>query len=101
MGWELRNGKRYYYRKIRQGQRVVSEYIGASEFAELWLELDAFDRVEKTLSRIAWKNEKDEVKKLNKDISQLAKIISGMARASLLTSNYHSHKGQWRQNRNG
>ena len=101
MGWELRNGKRYYYRKIRRGQRVVSEYIGAGEFAELWLELDAFDRVEKTLSRIAWKNEKDEVKKLNKDISQLAKIISGMARASLLTSNYHSHKGQWRQNRNG
>ena len=101
MGWELRNGKRYYYRKIRQGRRVVSEYIGAGEFAELLFEIDGLDRADKTLSRIAWKDEKDEVKKLNKDICQLAKIISGVARASLLMSGYHSHKGQWRQNRNG
>jgi N-glycosylase/DNA lyase len=101
MGWELRNGKRYYYRKIRRGRRVISEYVGASEFAELLLELDEFDRAEKTLSRIAWKKQKDEVKRLNKDIRQLAKIINGMARASLLISGYHPHKGQWRQKRNG
>jgi len=63
--------------------------------------LDGLDRVEKTLSRIAWKNEKDEVKKLNKDISQLTKIVNDVARASLLISGYHSHKGQWRQRRNG
>ena len=101
MGWELRNGKRYYYRKIRRGRRVISEYVGTGEFVELLFQLDGLDRIEKELSRIAWKNQKDEVRKLNKDISQLAKIISGLARASLLTSNYHSHKGQWRQNRNG
>jgi hypothetical protein len=101
MGWELRNGKRYYYRKIRRGRRVISEYVGASEFSGLWLELDEFDRAEKTQARIAWKDEKDEVKKLNKVINQLAEIINGMARASLLTSGYHPHKGQWRQNRNG
>ncbi len=101
MGWELRNGKRYYYRKIRRGRQVVSEYVGKGEFVELLFELDGIDRVEKTLSRIAWKKEKDEAKRLNKDISQLNKIISGMTRASLLTSGYHSHKGQWRKRRNG
>ncbi len=101
MGWELRNGKRYYYRKIRRGQRVISEYVGASDFAGLWLELNKFDRIEKEQSRIAWKNEKDEAKRLNKDIGQLAKIINGMARASLLVAGYHTHKGQWRRNRNG
>ena len=101
MGWELRNGKRYYYRKIRRGRRVISEYVGAGEFADLMLELDEFDRAEKTDSRTAWKNEKDEAKRLNKDISQLAKIINSMARASLLVAGYHSHKGQWRQIRNG
>ena len=101
MGWELRNGKRYYYRKIRRGRRVVSEYVGTSEFAEFWFELDRLDRVEKILSRTAWKDEKDEVKKLNKDINQLTKIINDVARASLLISGYHSHKGQWRQIRNG
>jgi hypothetical protein len=70
MGWELRNGKRYYYRKIRRGRRVISEYVGASEFSGLWLELDEFDRAEKTQARIAWKDEKDEVKKLNKVINR-------------------------------
>ena len=101
MGWELRNGKRYYYRKIRQGRRVISEYVGAGEFAELLFEIDGLDRADKTLSRIAWKDEKDEVKKLNKDINQFIKVINGMARASLLTFGYHPHKGQWRRNPNG
>ena len=34
MGWEDRNGRRYYYRKRREGSRVVSEYYGAGPFAE-------------------------------------------------------------------
>lgn len=80
---------------------MISEYVGTGDFVELWLELDKFDRTEKKQSRTVWKNEKDEAKRLNKDISQLAKIINGMARASLMVAGYHSHKGQWRQNRNG
>ncbi len=101
MAWELRNGKRYYYRKIRRGKRVVSEYVGAGEFAELLFQIDGIDRVEKTMSMIAWKDNKDEAENLGKEISQLTKIISGMTRASLLISGYHSHKGQWRRSRNG
>ncbi len=101
MGWELRNGKRYYYNKIRRGRRVVSEYVGTSEFAEFWFEWDRRDRVEKVLSRTIWKEQKDEVKKLNKDFIELEKVINGMTRASLLTSGYHAHKGQWRKKRDG
>lgn len=101
MGWELRNGKRYYYRKIRKGRRVVSEYVGVGEFAELLFQLDGIDRIEKNMSVIEWKDKKDEVKNCGKDINQLTKLISGMVRASLLISGYHSHKGQWRRIRNG
>lgn len=101
MGWELRNGRHYYYRKIRRGRQVVSEYVGKGELIELLLEMDELDRMEKLQSRVAWKNQKDEVRKLNKDMSQLAKIINGIARASLLASGYHPHKGQWRRKRNG
>jgi hypothetical protein len=100
MAWELRNGKRYYYRKVRKGRRVVSEYVGAGEFAELLFQLDGFDRLEKQISALEWKDKKDEVKNLGKDISRLIKIINGMVRASLLISGYHSHKGQWRRIRN-
>lgn len=101
MGWELRNGKRYYYRKIRRGRRVVSEYVGTGEFVELLFKMDAIDRINKTHKKTAWKKKKDAVKKLSKDFNQLAKVIYSMARASLLISGYHSHKGQWRRNRNG
>ena len=34
MGWEIRGGKRYYYRKQREGGRVVSVYLGAGATAE-------------------------------------------------------------------
>lgn len=101
MGWELRNGKRYYYRKFRKGRQVISEYVGKSEVVEFLFMSDEADRNEKTRSRIAWKRHKDEAKRLHEGVSQLAKIITGLTRASLLTSGYHSHKGQWRKNRNG
>jgi hypothetical protein len=101
MGWEQRNGKRYYYRKIRQGRRVISEYVGAGEVAESLLELDQFDRAQKTYFRSIWKDQKVEVTNLDKNINQLGKVFRSMTRASLLTSGYHPHKGQWRRTRNG
>lgn len=34
MGWEMRAGKRCYYRKVREGSRVRSVYCGSGERAE-------------------------------------------------------------------
>ncbi len=33
MGWEMRRGELYYYRKIREGERVRSVYFGRGERA--------------------------------------------------------------------
>ncbi len=35
MGWERRGSSQYYYRKIRRGRCVVSEYVGSGELAIL------------------------------------------------------------------
>jgi hypothetical protein len=43
MGWETRGAHSYYYRKQRQGRRVVSTYCGRSELAILPAELDQLD----------------------------------------------------------
>ena len=47
MGWEMRHDKEYYYRKIRQGRKVISQYIGrrGDPAAELAAALDTADRL--------------------------------------------------------
>ena len=44
MAWEARGNKSYYYRKRRIGRRVVSEYVGSSETAELIAGMDVLDQ---------------------------------------------------------
>ena len=44
MNWEQRGNRRYYYRKRRHGDRVISEYVGAGELAEAAANLDALER---------------------------------------------------------
>jgi hypothetical protein len=34
MGWEMRRGKRVYYRKVREGGQVCSVYCGSGERGE-------------------------------------------------------------------
>jgi len=45
MAWETRKrGGKYYVRKHRTGTRVISEYIGRGEAAELIARLDDLER---------------------------------------------------------
>jgi hypothetical protein len=97
MGWELRNGKRYYYRKQRQGKRVTSEYLGTGELANLFSLIDQDESLQRHWSQAKWKLQKDEVEKLAKDGKTLALFIQHILRACLLTKGYHPHKGQWRK----
>ena len=44
MGWELRNGNRYYYQKARSGNRVRSIYVGRGDIAELSATIDEIEQ---------------------------------------------------------
>ena len=46
MGTEWRRGRPYYYRKVRRGGRVVSQYVGRGPLAELLGTLDQLLRIE-------------------------------------------------------
>ncbi len=41
MGWEVRRGKRCYYRKVREGRKVRSVYCGSGERGEAAAREDA------------------------------------------------------------
>ena len=62
MGWELRRGKRVYYRKVREGRRVRSIYCGMGERGEAAARADAAQRAARaTLAGADIRNEKEEV----------------------------------------
>jgi hypothetical protein len=46
MGIEVRKGRRYYYRKVRRGDRVSSQYIAAGPFVGNAVLFDEVKRIE-------------------------------------------------------
>ncbi len=100
MGWEERSGNHYYYRKMRHGRKVTSEYFGAGEVAEMFADLDEIERYERTIAQAEWKKQKDDLHKIDSDVLQAAILIRNIVRAYLLIAGYHPHKGQFRKRRN-
>jgi hypothetical protein len=97
MAWENRNGRYYYYRKRRVGRRGISEYLGASEFAELLARMDVLDQEE---ARSKWRAERLELARwlaLDREITETLDLCSDLTSAALLIAGLHTHKGQWRR----
>ena len=99
MSWEDRNGRRYYYKKRREGRRVVSEYYGSGEFAALLADLDYLDREEEREERRAERRELAKCLDFDHEINQVLDICSDLVGAALLLAGFHPHKGQWRRRR--
>jgi hypothetical protein len=99
MGWEERNGRYYYYDKVRENGRVVSRYIGkglASKVIEATNEANRFEREE-------MREERRRQKALDREIDLTIRGLSAQAKTLtetvLVVSGYHKHKGQWRRKR--
>lgn len=99
MAWEKRGERWYYYRKRREGDRVVSEYVGGGELGELGATLDALDREERQLERQRVKAWKEWVRAITKAGIDAEEMIQALSSAWLLAQGYHTHKGQWRRKR--
>jgi peptide subunit release factor 1 (eRF1) len=100
MAWEDRNGNSYYYRKRREGQRVISAYIGNGFTGQIAEVLDMEDRVEAQQARDKAKEQRKHVKFMEEQISEIEKYTKAVTRAVILISGYHPHKRQWRKRQN-
>jgi len=99
MGWERRGGGMYYYRKRRQGDRVVSEYVGSGPLAELASALDELTREEQSLQRERMQQEREAIRAVDAHVEDACTVIRLLTYSALLVAGYHTHRGQWRKRR--
>lgn len=102
MGWENRGNGRYYYRKVRHGKKVVSEYVGNGPMAEMLAHLDKATEIDQQLKQMEQAEERKafEVDRgLDIMIDEFGDVVRQMATAVLLTTGHYAHRGQWRKKR--
>ncbi len=97
MGMETRGNHRYYYRKERQGNRVVSLYIGTGATAELIAQCEAWRMAEARQARAAWKCERVQINKQGALVFGTEVDLRELVKAVLIACGFYQHKRQWRK----
>jgi hypothetical protein len=96
MGWETRGGQSYYYRKQREGRRVVSTYCGRGEVATLFAALVELDQERRQQERAVNQAARAEFAELAGTPPELVVLLA----EALNAAGYHHHKrGEWRKRR--
>jgi hypothetical protein len=102
MAWETRGNGRYYYRKVRAGRRVVSEYVGSGEVAQLIAQLEEVRQEQGIWEQMKQKAEREALEAdqaVDRELDRIGGLVRSLQAAVLLVNDYHTHKGQWRRRR--
>jgi hypothetical protein len=99
MALEQRHGNVYYYRKRKRGGRVLSEYIGAGDFAELAALHDQAKRERRAQMRQALRAVQAAASHADAPVRALLFIVADVVKRILESRGWHQHKRQWRKRR--
>ena len=99
MAWEERNGNLYYYRKRREGNRVVSEYVGKGAWIHAMATQEKRERDRLRYERWKQRQEIKEYEEMRNQLNRAMDSVRDLVQAALLLNGYHTHKGQWRKKR--
>ena len=100
MAWERRGGRTYYYRAVRDGDRVKKKYLGVGELAEALARSDGTIRRARELERARWRAEAERLEALAAPVLRLDEAAGALLRAELVAAGFHRRKGVWRRGRN-
>lgn len=100
MAWETRNGRSYYYRKVRKGGRVFSVYEGGGISGEIAAAQDAGEQAKKSQTRAELQREMVAQDRIDNLIGESERIAQDAARHALEAAGFHRHNRQWRLKRN-
>jgi signal recognition particle GTPase len=99
MGVEQRKGNLYYYRKRRDGDRVVSEYVGGGLVVSLVERQAEIERAQRAAELAQRHAERMSLAEIDRQMDQFSNLVDSVMAAELLTLGYHQHKRQWRRRR--
>jgi len=94
-----RNG--YWYRSVRDGDQVRTEYLGTGPLAEAMATLDALKREERELEWAAMRAEREAQREIDRAIDAVGAEVRVLTKTVLEAHGYHQHKGTWRKRRDG
>jgi hypothetical protein len=104
VAWEVRKGgpgTGYYYRSVRDGDRVLKVYYGrgsAGHDAAAEQEMRRLGRVEAKRLLDAERRGSDEADRLAAELRAWGDVLF---RVWMVLAGYHRHRGQWRAKRGG
>jgi hypothetical protein len=82
MGWERRRGRMYYYRKVRRGGRIISQYRGSGELGQLAALLAETEHAEAQARRALLRAERQVELSIDREIDQAIGITRDMVAAT-------------------
>src|SRR6185503_14465820 len=103
MGVEARHkaGNLYYYRKRREGDRVVSEYVGGGLVVDLERKREEIDKEIREAQALHLKAERMSAAEIDRALDEFCDTVDTLTTAVLISMGYHQHKRQWRRRRVG
>jgi len=96
---ERRDGRLYYYRSVRDGERVRKVYVGAGEFARICSETDILRRTGRRAQREQERAELERLEGLVAPVEEVSEAAKVLVIAHLVDGGYRKRKGEWRRAR--
>jgi len=97
---ERRDGRLYYYRSVRDGERVRKVYLGSGEFARICYEIDILRRSNRRAQRERERAELERLMGLVALVEELSEAAKVLVTAHLVDGGHRQHKGgEWRRAR--
>ena len=96
MTLERRDGRLYYYRSVRDGEKVRKVYVGAGEFARICYETDILQRTSRRAQRERERVELERLEGLVALVEELSDVAKVLAIAHLVDGGHRKHGGEWR-----
>jgi hypothetical protein len=96
---ERRDSQLYYYRSVRDGERVRKLYVGAGEVARICYETDILRRTGRRAQRERERAELERLEGLVAPLEEVSDVAEVLVIAHLVDGGYRKRKGEWRRAR--